>query len=85
MTVTFSKISLRGPIPRNVISLRVSEKVNRAIGISGGGRTAYVVTVTYITIDHALSMFLRELHVFTINRHDSQGLESQSITKHVFT
>ena len=26
-----------------------------------------------------LSMFLRELHVFTINRHDSQGLESQSI------
>ena len=31
-----------------------------------------------------LSMFLRELHVFTINHHDSQGLESQSITKHVF-
>ena len=33
----------------------MSEKVNRSIGIPGGEISGYVVTVTYITIDHALS------------------------------
>ena len=39
----------------SAIGRLVSEKVNRSIGIPGGEISGYVVTVTYITIDHALS------------------------------